>query len=260
MSITEDAPAAAPAARRSPVRLPGRARRASPWWWLVAASALLLLAVAAILCVWWATSRTTQTVTYSVRGTLTSVELDLGGAPVQITGGTAGAVQVRRTEEFAFGRRPRITRGLDGSTLTITARCPATVLSTCGASFRIAVPDNVLVNVRTSSGRVGISGLNGSARVTTGSGDVAIDGFCGFTLVVTSASGNVSGSTECSADRMELRSGSGDVRAVVPAGRYRVDAHSDAGNERSALPSADDAAFTVQALSGSGDVTVEPAP
>ena len=260
MSITEDAPAAAASARRSPVRLPGRARRASPWWWLVAASALLLVAVAAIVCVWWAASRTTQTISYSVRGTLTSIELDLGSAPVQISGGAGGDVVVRRTEEFAFGRRPRITRAVHGSTLRVAARCPATVLATCGASFRLAVPDNVLVNVRTTSGRVGISGLNGSARVATTSGDIAVDGFCGFTLVVTSASGDVSGAAECAADRMELRSGSGDVRAVVPTGRYRVDAHSDAGAERSTIPSADDASFTVQALSGSGDVSVESAP
>ena len=260
MSITEDAPAAAPSARRSAVRPPGRARRASPWWWLVAASALLLVAVAAAVCVWWAASRTTQTISYAVRGTLSSVELDLGSAPVQITGGASADAQVRRTEDFAFGRRPRVTRSLHGTTLRVTARCPATVLATCAAGFRIAVPDNVLVNVRTTSGRVAISGLNGSARVATTSGDVAVDGFCGFTLVVTSASGDVSGAAECAADRMELRSGSGDVHAVVPTGRYRVDAHSDAGAERSTIPSADDASFTVQALSGSGDVTVESAP
>src|SRR5215208_5405418 len=228
MSITEDAPAAAPSARRSAVRLPGPAGRASPWWWLVAGSALLLVAVAAIVCAWWAASRTTQTVSYGVRGTLTAIELDLGSAPVQVSGGAGGDVVVRRTEEFAFGRRPRITRSLHGTTLRVAARCPTTVLATCGASFRIAVPDNVLVNVRTTSGRVAISGLNASARVATSSGAVAIDGFCGFTLVVTSASGEVGAGADCSPERMELRSGSGDVRAVVPGGRYRVDAHNDA--------------------------------
>jgi hypothetical protein len=90
---------------------------------------------------------------------------------------------------------------------------------------------------------------------------VAIGGFCGFTLVVTSASGDISGGADCSPDRMELRSGSGDVHAVVPSGRYRVDANSDSGDERvRGLTVADDASFTVQALSGSGDVTVETAP
>lgn len=263
MSITEDASAPAPAARRTAVRLPGPARRASPWWWLVAASALLLLTIAVVLGVWWATSRTTQLVTYNVRGTPTAIELDLGEAPVQITGGATGAVEVRRTEEFAFGRRPRITRRLESRSgvLRIASRCPATVLSTCAVSFRIAVPDNVLVSVRTTSGRVAISSLNGSARLASSSGDIAVNGFCGFTLVATSASGDVTSAADCSPDRMELRSGSGDVHAVVPSGRYRVDAHNDANGQRVRnLTVADDASFTIQALSGSGDVTVESAP
>src|SRR4029079_4899080 len=108
MSTRREARAPAPAARRTTARLPGPARRASPWWWLVAASTLLLLVIAVVLAVWWATSRTTQIVTYSVRGTPTAVELDLGSSPVQITGGATDAVEVRRTEELAFGRRPRV--------------------------------------------------------------------------------------------------------------------------------------------------------
>jgi DUF4097 and DUF4098 domain-containing protein YvlB len=150
---------------------------------------------------------------------------------------------------------------VDAGVLRITARCPDTVLGTCGASFRIAVPDNVAVNVRTSSGRVGITALNGSARVATSSGAIAVDGFCGFTLVATSTAGDVQGAADCSPDRMELRSSNGDVRAVVPAGRYRVDANTDSGSERvRGLTVADDASFTIQALSASGDVTVESAP
>jgi Putative adhesin len=255
MSITEDAPALA---RRSLVRLPGAARRASPWWALVAVSALVLVGVAAVMGVWWAASTTTREGHYRVVGTLSAVELDLGAAPVEITGGAGGAVDVRRTEHYAFGQPPRVTRGVEGSALRITSRCPQAILGGCSASFRIAVPDNVLVNVRTSSGDVRIASLNGSARVTTDSGAVTIEDFCGFTLVATSTSGDVHGGAECSPDRIELRSGSGDVSAVVPAGRYRVDAHSDRVPARVRnLTVADDAAFTVQALSGSGDVTVE---
>jgi DUF4097 and DUF4098 domain-containing protein YvlB len=147
---------------------------------------------------------------------------------------------------------------VQGSVLRITSRCPETILGRCRVSYRIAVPDNVLVNVRTSSGDVRIDGLNASARVATSSGDVAIDGFCGFTLVATSSSGDVRGGAECSPDRIELRSGSGDATATVPVGRYQVDAHSDHGDARVRnLTVAPDAAFTVQALSSSGDVLVE---
>src|SRR5689334_5646380 len=260
MSITEDAPAPTPAARRSPVRLPGSARRASPWWWLVAASALILIVVAIVLAIWWAASSETRTGRIRVSGEATALELDLGDAPVQISGGS-GLIDARRTEEASFGHPPTVTRDIHNGVVRITSRCPRTVLGTCRASWRVAVPDNVRVNVRTSSGRVTITGLNGSARVTTGSGDVSLSGFCGFTLVVTSASGDVNSAADCSPDRIELRSGSGDVHAVVPGGRYRIDAHSDAGTDRvRGLTVADDASFTVQALSGSGDVSVESAP
>ena len=91
------------------------------------------------------------------------------------------------------------------------------------------------VNVRTTSGRVQVAGLNGSARISTGSGGIAVDGFCGFRLIATSVSGDVRGGADCSPDRVELRSTGGDVHAIVPPGRYRVDAHSDAGPSASAV-------------------------
>jgi hypothetical protein len=225
---------------------------------LVAVSALILVGVAAVLGIWWAASTTSRDGHYRVIGTLSAVELDLGDAPVEITGGAGGAVDVRRTEAYAFGQPPRVTRGVQGSVLRIVSRCPETILGHCRASYRIAVPDNVLVNVRTSSGDVRIDGLNASARVTTGSGAVTLGGFCGFTLVATSSSGDVRGGAECSPDRIELRSDSGDVSATVPVGRYQVDAHSDRAPARVRnLTVAPDAAFTIQALSNSGQVTVE---
>jgi hypothetical protein len=55
-----------------------------------------------------------------------------------------------------------------------------------------------------------------------------------------------------------LRSTDGSVRASVPPGRYQVEAESTNGAERvSGVASVDDAPFSIQALSSSGDVTVE---
>jgi hypothetical protein len=256
MSITEDAPAP-PVARRSPLHMPGRARRASPWWWLVLISSVLLVVTVGAMAVWGIASRETQVATYRVLGTVSAIELDVGTADVEIVGG-APAVEVRRTAEFAFGRPPEQSRSLDGDVLQISSRCPDTVVGTCRAAYRIAVRDNVQVTVITTSGRVRVSALNGSARLQTGSGPIAVDGFCGFQLVATSASGDVRGAAACSPDRMELRSTGGDVHAIVPAGRYRVDASSSRGStEVRDLTETDDAPFAVQAISGTGDVLVE---
>ena len=256
-SITEDAPARH-ASRRPPVRLPGRARRLTPWWWLVIASAGVLVAVAAVLGAWWVASSQSRTPTYRVVGTLSAIELDLDEASVEITGGGSGPVVVERTEEFAFGRPPTTVRSEREGIFRIVSRCPETIVGTCRVAYRITVGDNVQLNVRTSSGRVRVNGLNGSARIATGSGAISIDGFCGFQLSATSASGDVRGVADCSPDSLQLRSGSGDVNAVVPAGRYRVEADSDGGSTdvRDLVPS-EDASFALQAISGTGDVLVE---
>ena len=170
MSVTEDAPHAPAAAPRSPLRLPGRARRASPWWWLVAGSALILAIVAAVMAVWWLTSRETRIVPvprgrHAVGG---RARPRIGPRPDRRRpgrrrrGAPRGGVRVQppaARDPEGGGRCP------EGP-----SRCPDTVLGTCAATYRVTVPDNVQVNVRTSSGRVAIRSLNASGRVTTGSG------------------------------------------------------------------------------------------
>jgi putative adhesin len=217
----------------------------------------VLVLLAATLGVWWVVSRETRIATYRAIGTPSAIELMVDAADVEIVGGAA-AVEVRRTDEFAFGHGPEEERRVRGGVLRISSSCPDTVLATCGSAYRIAVPDNVQVTVGTSSGRVAVSGLNGSARIATSSGAIAVDAFCGFALSATSTSGDVRAATDCSPDRVQLRSSSGDVRANVPAGRYQVEALSDHGSERvRGVVVNDDASFRIEALSATGDVLVE---
>jgi Putative adhesin len=233
-------------------------RRPFPWAWLVAGSAALLLALAIALGVWWLASRETQIATYSVRGTVSEVMLDLAGASaVVVGGGSAREIEVRRTDEFSFGRHANAQRAVADGVLRLRSRCPVTVLSECSATYRVSVPDNIPVTVRTSSGDVRFSAYRGSASIATTTGDIDVGGYCGFRLQARADSGDVRASTSCSPERLVLRSRSGDVHAIVPAGRYRVDADTDGGRRRVAgLTPADDAPFQIQALSGAGDVDV----
>jgi hypothetical protein len=253
VSITEDAP----------VQAPSKPRRALPpaaaWWWLVAVSALVLVACAATLAIWWAASLETRTTSYRVLGDLAGIRLDLGDADVTIDGG-ATAVEVRRVDRFAYGAPATETPSIAGGSLSIVSRCPEQVFGSCRASYRLTVPDNVPLEIQTSSGSVRVSGVRASVHITTGAGAIVATGFCGFLLRASADSGDVRATSECSADRIELRSRSGDVRAVVPAGRYQIDAQSDSGTSRvRGLTNDDDAPFQVQALSTSGNVSVEAA-
>src|SRR3954447_18965774 len=128
-------------------------RRPSPWTMLVAGSAVVMLACALVLGVWWLRSSETRIATYSVRGAVSQVRLDLGGASAFVVGGGSGrAVEGRRTDQFSFGRRPSARRDVSGGVLRLRSRCPETVLSSCSANYRVTVPDNIPVTVRTSSG------------------------------------------------------------------------------------------------------------
>jgi hypothetical protein len=253
VSITEDAPVQAPPKPRS------APPRTAAWWWLVAACVLVLVAVAATLAIWWAATLETRTTPYRVLGDLAGIQLDLGDADVEIDGG-ASAVEVRRVDRFAYGAPSEERRSIDGGTLTIVSRCPEQVLGSCRVAYRLTVPDNVPIEIETTGGSVRVSGVRASVRITTGAGAITVDGFCGFLLRASSDSGDVRAASECSADRLELRSRSGDVRVVAPSGRYQIDAQSDSGTTRiRGLTNVDDAPFQIQALSTSGNVSVEAA-
>lgn len=247
MSVMEDAPPVAPSRRRP-----------SAWAWLVAFSAVLVGGLVLAVGVWWATSHETRITSYAVQGSLAGLQLDVGGADVELVGGGQGALEVRRTDRFTFDHPSVERRGVSNGVLHISSACPKAVPSDCSVSYRVAVPDNVAVTVRTSTGTVNVGALRASARIQTDSGDIAVDSFCGFRLSARSRAGDVGATTVCSPERMELRSGDGDVRAVVPRGRYRVDAVSDAGRQRvRGLTVTDDAPFLIQALSTRGTVEVQ---
>jgi hypothetical protein len=233
-------------------------RRPSAWSTLVAASAAIIVGGALVIGIWWAATREERVSSYAVSGSLNGVTLDLGDADADIIGGgERPGVRVRRTDHSAFGRRAVAQRDVSGGVLRIRSRCPSSVFGSCSASYRLTVPDNVPVTVRTGAGDVRFDRYQGSARIDTTDGDIAVTAFCGFALQARAESGAVRAATSCAPERMELRSATGDVRALVPPGRYRVDADSGSGRRTvEGITAADDAPFTIQALSTAGDVDV----
>jgi hypothetical protein len=236
-----------------------RFARLSPWGRIVAVSALLVLGSAAALAVARVASGEERLATYAVRGSLNGIALDLGDGDVVIAGGGERSdVAVERTDSFTFGHAATPRRSVRDGVFSIRSRCPQTTLQGCSVRYRLVVPDNVPVEVRTTSGSVRFSGYRGSGTVTTRSGDVSVDGFCGFSLQARSDAGSIDADAACAPQQLALRSTSGDVRAVVPAGRYRVDADSASGTAVvRGVRVAPDGPFRLDASSSSGDVTVE---
>ena len=239
-----------------------RASYLTPWARLVLASAVVVLGLIAVLAAWRLATTERQVVTYAVRGSLDGVALDLGDADVVIArGGARSSVGVERTDRFAFRHPADTRRVVAGRVFRLRSRCPANVLPSCSVRYRVTVPDNVPVEVRTASGGVRFTDYRGSARVTTGSGDIDVGSFCGFSLRARAQSGDIDATASCAPQQLSLRSSTGSVHALVPPGRYQIDAESASGSKAvRGLVSATDAPFSVQALSSSGDVLVEGGP
>jgi len=238
---------------------PASAPRVSRWGVVVMVSALLVVGGAAALVIASIASSRERSVSFAVRGSLNGVALDVSDADVEIAGGGQRALLgVQRIDRFAFGHDADVRRVVTGGELRIRSRCPSTVPRGCSVRYRVVVPDNVPVMVRTTGGTVRFRGYRGSARVTTRSGDIDIGAFCGFSLDARAESGDVTASAACAPQQLSLRSTSGSVRASVPPGRYRVEAESASGTHRVlGVASVSDAPFSIQALSSSGDVLVE---
>jgi hypothetical protein len=236
--------------------------RVSPWGRVVAISALLVVGGAVALAVGALASTRERTVSYPVTGALKGVAFDLAdGAIVIVGGGRRDAVTVERTERFAFGHDAESTRSVQDGVFRVRSRCPTSFLGKCTVSYRVVVPDNLPVEVRTASGSVRMRDYRGSALLSTGSGSIDVAGFCGFSLDARAGSGNVAAQTACAPPKLSLRANSGDVQAIVPRGSYDLDAESASGSERvRGVTTTAEAPFSIRALSGSGDVSVEGRP
>jgi hypothetical protein len=225
---------------------------------------VVLVAGAAITLLAWSTASGEQRrVTYAVRGALAGMALDLGDADVEVQGGGRRSdVAVEHVDRFGFGHGAQTRRTIAGGVFRVRSRCPDTVLHGCSVRYRVVVPDNLPLTIRTTGGSVRFRGYRGSARVTTDRGDIDIAGFCGFTLEARAeGGGDIAASTDCPPRQLTLRTTTGRVDARVPSGRYRVEVSTSGARPVVRGVTADDSApYSIQALSSSGAVLVERGP
>jgi hypothetical protein len=228
------------------------------WNAAVAISAAIVVFVVLITGIGWLVSLNSHTTTYAVASLISRVDVQLSSGQAVIVGSSSPGVQVRRTDRYSFGHPAHEKRWLDRGVLHITSRCPEMVLGSCSASYELAVPEAVAVNVQTATGDVRMTGFNGDAAVATRSGNVDVEAYCGFRLSARSDSGNLFVSTACAPQRLNLRTASGNAVALVPPGRYRIGATAGQGQQRvTGLVSDASAPFTIDAHSASGSVNVE---
>jgi hypothetical protein len=253
-------PAPGPEPQTAPSARPWRPGAGGPWrvsrWSLaVAASMTIVLVVALALGIGWLASLRTTNATYGYANPLRQVVLRLSAGSVTVVGSSSSTLEVRRTDHYAFGHAPSERRTSENGVLKISSSCPRILVGNCSASYELAVPETVALDVQTTSGDVRLDSFRGTATVRTRSGDFDAEAYCGFGLAAASASGDLHVAAACAPARLQLQTGSGDVTALVPPGRYRIGAHG-ARTSVTGLTNDPNAPFAIEATSASGSVAV----
>ena len=234
-----------------------RTRRLSPWVRLVAASLFVLVAAAASMAGLWAATSGTRSQSVIAAAEVLRVEIYVGRGNVVVHGGGLDEVKVRRTDHFAYYHSPDEVRTQEDGVLRITSSCANLLVGSCFSDYDVTVSDNVPVIVRAPHGDIRLASYRGTAELEARDGDISVTSFCGFVLQATARNGDIDVGAGCSADRLELRTDTGDVVARVPEGRYRVDAATSSGRTSiRGVTAAEDSPWSIQALSNAGDVSV----
>lgn len=182
------------------------------------------------------------------------------------------------TARVSDGLRPTVfTREVVGDQLEIGVHC-RTPMGTpwCGVTLHIEVPRRLLLDLRTDSGRIAVSGMRSAVRLESDNGRLELDDVAG-PLHLRASNGSIDarrlgdGRVDAASDngsvRIELavpavavsaRSDNGSVAVAVPRGheRYRVTAESDQGSRENLVVSDPASNRTITATSGNGSVSV----
>jgi DUF4097 and DUF4098 domain-containing protein YvlB len=149
------------------------------------------------------------------------------------TGDSSGNVDVqaiKQSDGFGNPKNEQVSynRSLDGSTLTIN-------FNDRGGSvdFNVTVPNNVNVQLKTSSGNVDVEGVSGQILMTTGSGNITAtnDIFTGSTTLSTGSGditfdGGITGTGD-----YQFTTGNGEIDANLTSGTaLDINASTDNGS------------------------------
>ncbi|MFJ8164320.1 hypothetical protein ACIRBY_25820 [Streptomyces sp. NPDC096136] len=222
-------------------------------WYTAAALSAVLVVAAAGWQVGADTGAQTSTVVRDSAGrSVTALEVDGGEADVTITPRGDRTVGYRAEMTWSFGK-PDVEESWLGDTLRLTPRCPGDGIGVtsgvgCSVSLQVTVPAGVPVKVSGGSGRVTVSGLDGSVDADMGSGGLVLADLRG-PLRARVASGTLR-ATGLTAPQADVRADTGSADVAFAAPPDRVTGRVGAGRLEITLPTATRYRVTCRAGAG----------
>lgn len=186
-------------------------------------------------------------------GPIRSVEVDVEAGTVEVVAGPANEAKVDRTRQYIRGA-PMVRESLVDGVLRITAECRRFVPLGCEVDYRIEVPEDAAVRVRSDRGSVRVENMTGMVEAETEAGGVRLSGTRGPVRATTSA-GNIDG-VDLVAAFIDAATDAGRIRISLAEPSARVALRTDAGHIDLTLPEAP-GGYRVTTETGVGRVEVD---
>ncbi|MGH3329640.1 MAG: hypothetical protein ACRDPT_17915 [Streptomycetales bacterium] len=174
---------------------------------------------------------------------------------IEVVGTDADAIEV--VEDLEYDDVPPRTRhGLHGGTLTLGYSCPERN-DECGVTYRVRVPRETSVQLRSEAGGVHVDGLSGPLRVAVSVGSVTAERLHSPDVGVRSQAGSVLLGFAAAPKFVTVEAIAGAVILQLPGGlRYAVDAQTTAGVTSVEVPTDRSSPRRIRATSTTGSIQV----
>ncbi len=217
----------------------------------------------------------TEVTTYDPAG-LNTLDVRIDGGSLTVVGTDRDEITV--TARISDGlRATSVTRRVEGDRLVLRGGCSAFFSTFCDVSYTVEMPSRMAVRARLDQDGTRLTGVEGDIDVHTDNGSVTITGSGPGPLLISSDNGRVT-AVDLRSTEVDARSDNGDVtlafrrsprsvRATSDNGSvavavpddgtsYAVSTGTDHGSSSVAVRTDPDAAATIAARSGHGDVQV----
>ncbi|MGX7762662.1 DUF4097 domain-containing protein [Streptomyces angustmyceticus] len=193
--------------------------------------------------------------TYTVPDKVTALTATTHGGDIEVVPvDTGGSVKV--TEKYVYNEsKPTPEHSVKGGRLTLKA-AECGMGRRCEVGYRVLLPRNASVELRTSGGDITVHGAAGGITAETSGGDINVADSPARTAKARTSGGDVDLALSAAPDEVSGRTSGGDVTIRLPKGSYAVDASTSGGDREVSVPTDEESAHKVMARSSGGDVTV----
>jgi len=207
------------------------------------------------------TPSNSSTSSYSVSGSVDSLEIDASGGDISVDSGGSGGVQVTETYHYN-STTPTTSHNLSGGKLTlqVTTDCRDSVgASQCSVDYNVVVPAGVTATTLNSDGgSISITGLSGNVQTQSNGGTVTGDVLQASQFTANTNGGSISVAFQNSPASVNVSSNGGPTTLKVPNGDYDVSASTFGGPKDIQVGTSSGAQDQIVAHTMGGSLTVEP--